>query len=177
ARLSRADLRPRSALPPVRRHGRLLPCSGRMLPNPRVRTLAGQVMRLDDLLPPSWLLLAEQRDPTADLDGPARPWLQARVVTALAVVRPGRLPAAAQLACQVVEDLDGTLLRLLGSARPGLRRSRPPGGVAVVRPDRFLLGVLPGHQLGSAVHDWQATPRPGARRDFRGALVRHLADR
>jgi 3-(3-hydroxy-phenyl)propionate hydroxylase len=175
ARLSRGDLRPRSTLPPVSRHGRLLPVSGRMLPNPRVRTIAGQVMRLDDLLSPSWLLLAEQRDPTADLDGRARAWLQARDVTALAVVRPGRLPAAAHLACQVVEDLDGTLLRLLGSARPSRRGSRLPGGVAVVRPDRFLLGVLPSHQLASAVHDWQATPRPGAGRDLRGALVRRLA--
>jgi len=45
--------------------------------------------------------------------------------------------------CPVVEDLDGTVLRMLG--RTGHPR------VAVVRPDRYLLGVFPADRLAGVL--------------------------
>ncbi len=133
-RFTHSDLRPRPA--------------GRMLPNPRVRTLTGQVVHLDTLLPAGWVLLAAGSDPYAGLDLRTTAWLAARGATALSVVPPGRLRTAAGVPGDVVEDLDGTLLRLLGRAR---RRPR----VTVVRPDRFVLTTAPADRVAATIHRWE----------------------
>ena len=119
------------------------PYAGRLLPNPRVRTLPGHVARLDELLGEGWALLAKGRDPAGDLDPVARKWTRARGASTLALVPPGGLRAAAELPCPAVEDLDGSVLRLLTPRRIPTSRRRGTPAVAVVRPDRRLHGVLP----------------------------------
>ena len=70
-------------------------------------------------------------DPYRLLEPDARAWLAARAAVVLAIVAPGH-PASAGTDCPVLEDLDGVL-----------RVPRRPA-VTIVRPDRFLLGTLPG---------------------------------
>ena len=128
----RGGARPR---PGIRRYAASgHPGAGTVLPNPRVRTLAGLVCRLDDLLGNSWALLAEGRDPLTAGDSDAGGWARSRGVGALALVPPGGLRSVATLTCLVAEDLDGTVLRLLRRWR-----KRP---VAAVRPDRYVHGLL-----------------------------------
>ncbi|MGW4463980.1 bifunctional 3-(3-hydroxy-phenyl)propionate/3-hydroxycinnamic acid hydroxylase [Micromonospora sp. NPDC004704] len=106
------------------------PRAGRQLPDARVRTPDGAVIRLDDLLGHRWAVLGYGGDPLWHLDAGARQWLAAREAVALAVVAPGRSRPTG-LGCPVVEDLDGLLT--------GPHRT----AVTIVRPDRFLLGTLP----------------------------------
>ncbi|MCK9922010.1 bifunctional 3-(3-hydroxy-phenyl)propionate/3-hydroxycinnamic acid hydroxylase [Frankia sp. AgPm24] len=144
-----------------------LPGAGVVLPNPRLRTLDGHLRRLDDLLTDAWTLIGLGADPVAGLDPMARAWADRRAATTLAVVAPGDLHILAGVTCPALEDLDGTLIRLLTHSHPHhaghasglghlghLGRGRPGTGsaprpprvsatrVAVVRPDRFLLGVF-----------------------------------
>jgi 3-(3-hydroxy-phenyl)propionate hydroxylase len=106
---------------------------GRPLPNPRVRTQDGGIVRLDDVLPAGWAVLGLGSDPWQFLGGEFGAALAARDCRALVVCPPGGLAAvAAGSAVPAVEDLDGTLLALWA----GLK-----AGVALVRPDRFLGAV------------------------------------
>ncbi|WP_256789292.1 bifunctional 3-(3-hydroxy-phenyl)propionate/3-hydroxycinnamic acid hydroxylase [Frankia sp. AvcI1] len=155
-----------------------LPGAGLVLPNPRLRTLDGRRCHLDDLLTDGWTLIGLGGDPVAGLDPAARAWADRRGVTAFAVVAPGGLRTLAGVTCPAVEDLDGTLIRLLTAPRlarvarlahptrvgrgssatdvsPAPRAVAPRAvasravasravapRVAVVRPDRFLLGIF-----------------------------------
>ncbi len=164
ARLGRAALRTMNATQFLRRAirgdrarprpGRSRPApgtarhAGLVLPNPWVRTLGGRVERLDNLLGQSWTLLALDRDPWDLLADSARAWAHERPVTALTVVAPGGLRGVATLTGPVVEDLDGTVLALL-RGRAGWRGA----GCAVVRPDRYLFGLLPGPVSRAALAD------------------------
>ncbi|MCM3884825.1 bifunctional 3-(3-hydroxy-phenyl)propionate/3-hydroxycinnamic acid hydroxylase [Frankia sp. R82] len=175
-----------------------LPGAGVVLPNPRLRTLDGRLLQLDELLTDAWTLIGLGADPVAGLDPAARAWVDRRAATTLAVVAPGDLRTHAGMTCPALEDLDGTLIRLLTDSHPGhaghasrlgrlgrLGRGRPgtagdPGPprasatrVAVVRPDRFLLGVfstpprgidLPGVAASPAA---QTTPVPILTRSIR----------
>ncbi|MCK9897194.1 bifunctional 3-(3-hydroxy-phenyl)propionate/3-hydroxycinnamic acid hydroxylase [Frankia sp. AgB32] len=131
--------RPRTRLPqasqPSRGGGRW---AGRILPNPRVRTLDGRTGRLDDLLGLSWALLGLGVDPSGGVPSPAQAWVENRGAMLLTISRPGQ-EAHPSSSCPIVEDLDGTVLRMMS------RRGRPL--VAVVRPDRYLLGVFPPARL------------------------------
>ena len=130
---------PRAGLPAAARIRR----AGAVLPNPRVRTLAGQVLRLDAVLGDRWAVLAGGRYP-----GVPGALLRGRSAARLAVVPPGGLRAVAEVPCEVVEDLDGTLLRLLATR----------GRVALARPDRFLVGVDAPERLGAALAALGALP-------------------
>jgi 3-(3-hydroxy-phenyl)propionate hydroxylase len=136
ARVVRGGIVTTNRLPvlgPVFRGGGFRPRPKGALPNPRVRTLDGRVLRLDDLLPAGrWALLGHAADPVAGLEGDALLWAKHREPATLAVVRPGGLRAVAGLGCAAVEDLDGTLLPLW----------KRPDRIAVVRPDRVVRGML-----------------------------------
>ncbi|SNQ52129.1 3-(3-hydroxyphenyl)propionate hydroxylase [Frankia canadensis] len=108
--------------------------AGTVLPNPAVRTADGTRGRLEDLLGPSWALLGLGVDPAHGLPPAVRAWARGRGATLLTVTHPG---AAGEIrsTCNVVEDLDGTLLRI--SHRRGEHR------LVVIRPDRQLLGAFP----------------------------------
>ncbi|CAO5186205.1 3-(3-hydroxy-phenyl)propionate hydroxylase [Frankia sp. AiPs1] len=135
--------RPRTRLPrarrPAREGGRW---AGRIVANPRVRTPDGGTCHLDDLLGPSWALLGLGVDPCGGLPPSARAWVERRGATLLTISGPGREVRLCS-SCPVVEDLDATVLRMTG------RRDRPL--VAVIRPDRYLLGVFPPARLVGAL--------------------------
>jgi 3-(3-hydroxy-phenyl)propionate hydroxylase len=119
------------------------PCGGLPLPNPRVRTRDGRLVRLDDVLAAGWALLGRGADPWP-LVGPAlAEALRARGCLSLAVCHPGALAATAAVAigCEAIEDLDGTLLALW--------RGRP-AAATLVRPDRFLAIVAEESQVAAA---------------------------
>ncbi|WP_261554355.1 bifunctional 3-(3-hydroxy-phenyl)propionate/3-hydroxycinnamic acid hydroxylase [Frankia tisae] len=124
--------RPRPRLP--RGVAGTRPAAGWILPNPRLRTLDGRIIRLDDLLTDGWTLIGRGIDPTAGMDPAARDWVDRRAAIALTVVAPGGLRAVSDVSCPAVEDLDGTLLRAL--------RTRRPLPIALVRPDRYLAGLV-----------------------------------
>jgi 3-(3-hydroxy-phenyl)propionate hydroxylase len=129
-------LRPPPRLPAPRtdRHG------GRPLPNPRVRTREGQIVRLDDLLPAGWALLGLAGDPWQLVGGELAAALRERECTGLTICAPGGLPSV-PAGRPAVEDLDGTLLALW---------SGQPGAVGLVRPDRFLAAVDAEAQVAAA---------------------------
>ncbi|WP_235948042.1 FAD-dependent monooxygenase [Candidatus Frankia alpina] len=78
--------RPRPRLP--RGVAGTRPAAGQILPNPRLRTLDGRIIRLDDLLTDGWALIGRGVDPTAGMDPTARDWADRRAATALTVVAP-----------------------------------------------------------------------------------------
>ncbi|WP_163549638.1 bifunctional 3-(3-hydroxy-phenyl)propionate/3-hydroxycinnamic acid hydroxylase [Candidatus Frankia nodulisporulans] len=136
--------RPRTRLPkasrPRRAHGGGR-WAGRVLPNPRIRTEDGRVCRLDDLLGSSWVLLGLGDDAGVALTPQVRAWVDRRGGTTLTIGHAVSADRDGQRARSgpVIVDLDGTVLRMRG-------RSRQPQ-VAVVRPDRYLLGVFPSSRL------------------------------
>lgn len=107
-----------------------IPHAGEPLPNPRVRTRDGELLRLDDVLPAGWALLAAEANPWLGVDADLLAALRERAGNALTVLRPGGFGSWSEDPAPAVEDLDGSLLGLLG-----------PAGVALLRPDRFLVGV------------------------------------
>ncbi|CUU56388.1 3-(3-hydroxy-phenyl)propionate hydroxylase [Parafrankia irregularis] len=142
--------RPRTRLPRAARTprdgGRW---AGRVLANPRVRTSAGTTGHLDDLLGLSWALLGLGVDPGEHLPPQVRRWADRHGAAVVTVTGPGRAgdiraggPAGKDL---VVEDLEGTVLCMRG--RHGRAR------IAVVRPDRYLLGVFEPSHLPNALFD------------------------
>ncbi|MCM3923328.1 FAD-dependent monooxygenase [Frankia sp. AiPs1] len=126
----------------------LVPPAGQFLPNPRLRTLDGRIIRLDDLLTDAWTLIGHGIDPTADMDPAARDW----AATALTVVAPGGLRAVGDVSCPAVEDLDGTLLRVL--------RTHRPLPIALVRPDRYLAGLVAAPLRATDLPDSAGRSRP-----------------
>ncbi|WP_047224661.1 bifunctional 3-(3-hydroxy-phenyl)propionate/3-hydroxycinnamic acid hydroxylase [Protofrankia coriariae] len=135
--------RPRTRLPraarPQRGGGRW---AGRVLSNPTVRTPDGGIGRLDDLLGPSWALLGLGVDPAGDLPPAVQAWADSRGATLLTIIHPGQAGHILS-SCPLVEDLDGTVLRMVS------RHNRQ--SFAVVRPDRYLLGVFPTPRLPDAL--------------------------
>ena len=133
SRLVRGMLRAVAALPrigttlgakplPARRLPRTaagpLPGAGRVLPNPRVSVGGGPPVRLDEVIGYRWACIGHACDPRSGA-GDLPPG-----AVLLAVDLPDPAPG-----CLPVTDLDGLL-------------AGRPGSVTVVRPDRFLHGVL-----------------------------------
>jgi 3-(3-hydroxy-phenyl)propionate hydroxylase len=103
------------------------------LPNPRIRTRGGQLLRLDDVLPLGWVLIGRGTDPWAQLSPAFAGALRARSCGTAIVVGPGSFPVRGLDAIDsAIEDLDGSLLALW--------RGRA-NAIALARPDRFLAGV------------------------------------
>jgi 3-(3-hydroxy-phenyl)propionate hydroxylase len=116
--------------------------AGRPLPNPRIRTRDGRLLRLDDVLPVGWVLMGRAADPWPRLGLEFAEALRTRSCGAVVVVTPGGFPACGLGATDsAIEDLDGSLLALW--------RGRPEA-VALARPDRFLAGVAGPGALADA---------------------------
>jgi 3-(3-hydroxy-phenyl)propionate hydroxylase len=115
------------------RAGALRPPPKGSLPNPRVLTQEGVVMRLDDVLAPGWSVLGRGVDPLPLLSADSRRVLAARSAGTLVVLAPGELARADSFAGQAVEDLEGTLLALWSTANSGQ--------AVLVRPNRFVESV------------------------------------
>jgi 3-(3-hydroxy-phenyl)propionate hydroxylase len=126
---------------------------GKMLIQPRLRTLAGQHARLDDLLGYNFAIIGYCVDPRTAL-APADREFWDRLATKYVCAWPlGERPSAgldtpfAEAELMEVECLTGALdkwftrnVRLLASAK---------GHVAVVRPDRYVLAQRKADQLGA----------------------------
>lgn len=107
---------------------------GRMFIQPKVRTLNGEVKRLDDTLGHGFTLLAWGADPNYWLSPKSRAILQAldaRIVTAKPVVQMQRK----------VDMTDNT--EVIGDEEMRLKEwfGKNPGSIVVLRPDRFVAGL------------------------------------
>jgi 3-(3-hydroxy-phenyl)propionate hydroxylase len=112
------------------RAGALRPTPKGALPNPRVLTEEGAVVRLDDVLDPGWSVLGRGVDPLLLLPAESKVALVARSAGTLVVLPPGGLVNAAEFAGPAIEDLDGTLLALWSGGGSGR--------ALLVRPNRFV---------------------------------------
>ena len=143
----RGGPRPSPALP-RRARTRIGARGGAPVVRARIRTLDGRVGRLDDLVGGRFALLAAGADPRRSLDHDAQATWEALGAHHFRVVpRGGRATGAAgrsRDATPVIEDLDGRLVRFLR------------GGVAIVRPDRFVVGVVAPHELSRATRRYAA---------------------
>lgn len=128
-----------------------------MVPNARLRTRAGVTGRLDELVPAGRWLAILPGDRGVVRTGELLSLLGARQGTLLTVVPAGGLRSAAALPDPVVEDLDGWLIELLRGS---------PGRLALVRPDRFLVGIASPAEL---------LPALGALRCHRPAAARETS--
>lgn len=105
--------------------------AGRMLPQPRVLLADGGQAPLDDVLGPSFSLLAV--DPPRDVFGGLRSRLWDELGASRVELKLGdRLPTSLTSAVGVA-DADGLLEPVLGDQR---------GRLMLLRPDRFVLGVF-----------------------------------
>ena len=105
--------------------------AGRMLPQPRVLLADGGQVPLDDVLGPSFSLLAV--DPPRDVFGGLRSGLWDELGASRVELKLGdRLPASSPSAVGAA-DADGLLDPVLGDQR---------GRLVLLRPDRFVLGVF-----------------------------------
>ncbi len=122
---------------------------GTLMPQPMVRASDGCRYRLDDVLGAGFVLLGAGVDPRALLDAEARTWCD-RIGIRYAVIYPwGERPYGASEQCWPtdlieLEDVSGDWYRWL--KRAGARH----GSVAILRPDRFVFGVVPGRRLDEA---------------------------
>jgi 3-(3-hydroxy-phenyl)propionate hydroxylase len=143
----RGGPRPSPALP-RRARARIGARGGAPVVRARVRTLDGRVGGLDDVVGGRFALLGAGADPRRSLDADALATWEALGADLFRVVaRGGRDTGDAErdlAAAPVIEDLDGRLVRLLR------------GGVAIVRPDRFVVGVVPPRELSRATRRYAA---------------------
>jgi 3-(3-hydroxy-phenyl)propionate hydroxylase len=131
------------AVGPWLRRGRLRrprPPGARLLPRPRVRDLAGRVAPLDRWLGPDHALVGYGVAPPVDGGLPA---------VRLCLVPPGGRRGLGEIGVEVLEDLDGTVMRVLSR----------PGSVAVVRPDRYLAAVLRPAEVAEGLAAYEAWVR------------------
>jgi 3-(3-hydroxy-phenyl)propionate hydroxylase len=122
---------------------------GRMMPQPSLRGSDGQRHPMDDCLGTDYALVGAGVDPRASLDG-AELAIWQRLNAKFVVVYPfgGRPQGDVARACPEglveLEDVDGSYFRWLRS------RGGAKGSVAIVRPDRFVFGLVPARALKTA---------------------------
>jgi len=141
---------------------------GRLMPQPVVRGPDGRRTRFDDLVRPGFVLVGAGCDPRDSLDERSRELWRALGASYVALYpiggRPqGDVPRAVPAGLIEIEDPDGSLqqwLRASGGDR---------GSVAIVRPDKFVFALVPGHELAQAsrevarqMHRDAARPAPVA---------------
>lgn len=159
---------PRRAVPPLLPGGHSAG-EGLIVPRPRVRTVVGRLLDLDEVLGDDHCLIALGVDPAlalAAVPEPSREALRALGLCVFQAVAPGSRPVLPRSGgvvggTPIVEDLAGTLLGLLGRLRRRLVVRQAVGGsrvtgrgagvVALVRPDRHLAGAVLAPDLPAAV--------------------------
>jgi 3-(3-hydroxy-phenyl)propionate hydroxylase len=134
---------------PRRRRGA---AEGRLMPQPTVRGPDGRNVRFDDLLQPGFALVGAGCDPREALDDASRELWRSIGASCVAFHpfggRPqGSVARAVPEGLIEVEDPDGSFQRWLRASGGGR------GSVAIVRPDRFVFALVPGHQLPQAMRE------------------------
>ncbi|MFM0714772.1 bifunctional 3-(3-hydroxy-phenyl)propionate/3-hydroxycinnamic acid hydroxylase [Paraburkholderia strydomiana] len=117
---------------------------GRMFIQPRVRTVAGDVVRLDDALGNRFAILGWGADPTFGLSPAARE-IWRRLGGCFVVAKPDT-----QLAFQ--DDVPADVIAI-GDVNGRLKDwfSRVPESVVLLRPDRFVAGMCTPQQVSSYI--------------------------
>ncbi|GAQ59788.1 bifunctional 3-(3-hydroxy-phenyl)propionate/3-hydroxycinnamic acid hydroxylase [Streptomyces scabiei] len=137
---------------PVRRNSPV----GRMFVQPRVETADGRVLRLDETLGEWFALIGYGNDPLVHLDAGSRAFWDRLGTRYLTVVesRSGRSRTERRTSVTdsvTVEDVDGTLRDWFAEHR---------GGIAVVRPDRYLAALTDPRDLATVTGDLAALLAP-----------------
>ena len=123
---------------------------GTLMPQPMVRASDGCRHRLDDTLGVGFVMLGAGVDPRSLLDAEARESCDS-IGVRYAVIYPwggrpyGAITQRWPKDLTELEDVSGDWYRWL--KRVGARN----GSVAIVRPDRFVFGIVPARRLGEAV--------------------------
>jgi 3-(3-hydroxy-phenyl)propionate hydroxylase len=117
---------------------------GRMFIQPRVRTVAGEVVRLDDVLGNRFAILGWGADPTFGLSPEAREIWQ-RLGGCFVVAKPDT-----QLSFR--DDVPAGVIAI-GDANGRMKDwfSRVPESVVLLRPDRFVAGMCTPQQVSSHI--------------------------
>ena len=117
---------------------------GRMFPQPRVETVPGTVLRLDELLGTGFSALVCAADPPA-LWARVAPHLPALFTASIVAILPDRIAFSASafppgVAATFARDLTGSLFRALA---PKNAAAGPlPEAVVLLRPDRYVAAVI-----------------------------------
>lgn len=151
-------------------------CEGALMPQPAVRAADGCRHRLDDALGDGFVLLGAGVDPRSLLSDEHRAWCD-RVGVRYAVMYPwGSRPHGSVESCWSkdlieLEDVSGDWFRWL--KRAGAR----PGCVAILRPDRFVFGVVPARRINEVMaklREQMASPDLPAPAVLTGRAVSHV---
>lgn len=121
---------------------------GKVFMQPRVGTVDGRTLRLDDAVGLRFALLCWSARPDAWIDADARRTLQT-LEAAVVVIRPDcqspeREPAAGGLA---LADVEGAFKRFFDTA---------PGSIVILRPDRVVAAVCSPWNLNATLHELAA---------------------
>ena len=135
------------------RRGRRGP-EGALSPQPDVRHIDGRCERLDEVTGRGLALVGYGVDPRASLSPELRQFLDAARARYVTIVRHGQRPQGLAGVARdrpeglvEVEDLDGRMTRWFDKA------GHSPGAVAILRPDKFVFGVVALAELAQAVHE------------------------
>lgn len=125
---------------------------GRMMPQPSVRGPDGRRWMLDELTGDGFVLIGAGIDPRATLTaGDKALWdtVGARYVTMYEFGRrpTGEVDRAVPAGLIETEDPEGTFYAWLRASGAGT------GSVAIVRPDKFVFGLVPARELGAATRE------------------------
>ncbi len=126
---------------------------GRLMPQPLLRGPDGRRRLLDELIGPGFALIGAGTDPRSTLDEASLALWQSMGARFVSVYPFGRLPQGAvgqAVPAGLIEAEDPD-----GSFHAWWRRSGADKGfVAVVRPDRFVFALVPGHALSRASREF-----------------------
>ncbi len=126
---------------------------GRLMPQPHLRGPDGRRHLLDELAGTGFVLIGASVDPRASLDADALALWQSLGARYLAIYPFGGRPAgavahAAPAGLIECEDPQGSFHQWLRDSGGGR------GDVAIVRPDKFVFALVPGHKLSSATREF-----------------------
>ncbi|NMN99420.1 bifunctional 3-(3-hydroxy-phenyl)propionate/3-hydroxycinnamic acid hydroxylase [Antrihabitans stalactiti] len=115
--------------------------AGHAFPQPTVRTSAGRLRPLDDLIGSGWAVVGRDLDPQANMPSESRELWASLGAAYLSVSRPGHRRTRCAAGTVVVEDLDGYVLDFF---------DRHGGDFAIVRPDRIVFAMPDAGDLDNA---------------------------
>ncbi|MEM8607575.1 MAG: bifunctional 3-(3-hydroxy-phenyl)propionate/3-hydroxycinnamic acid hydroxylase [Myxococcota bacterium] len=127
---------------------------GAMAPQPEVRTIDGRRVLLDDLLGDGFSLIGQEVDPRHGLSKGSQAWLERIDTSFVRLCAYGNRPQGepARRGCpglQEVEEMAGDMLDWFKKA------GFSSDGVALIRPDGFVFGLVGANQVDRAVAELQ----------------------
>ena len=122
--------------------------AGTLLPQPHVRTLTGASILLDEVLGQSFALLGYNVDPRQPLDAAALSFWEDLSTHFVTVVSPeSSFTAVCGENVHVVYDVEGAIAKWCG---------QQDGYITIIRPDRYVFGVVGASSLPVATAELQA---------------------